>query len=171
MEASAGQPPTADQTLGADLASRLQSRLASTQELLDAYESAKQLIARASRADLLGLLRGKDRNALGPSLRAFKRRGDLPEWVEADVTNLIEATVALARSHPRSLAPTQRPREANRKQRVDDVELEQPAPVSDVELEHPPEDEECKFELPSECVCVCVRACVWGVCACMCVCV
>ena len=60
--------------------------------------------------------------------------------------NLIDTTLTRARSHP----PTQRPREANRKRRVDDAELEQPAPVSDVELEHPLEDEECKSELPPE---------------------
>ena len=153
MEASAAQPPSADQILGAELAARLQCGLLSTQELLEAYASAKKLIARASRADLRAF--GKDRNALGPSLRAFKRRGDLPEWVEADVTHLIAATVARSnekQKRQRSLAPTQRPREANRKQRVDDVDvdLEQPAPVSDVELEHPPLDEEGEFELPPE---------------------
>jgi len=153
MEASA------DQILGAELATRLQCRLVSVEELLDAYDSAKQLIARASRADLVGLLRGKDRNALGPSLRAFRRRGDLPDWVEADVTHLIAATVARTEvkqgRQQKRRGSTTRPwswnsREANRKQRVDeeDVELEQPAPVSDVELEHPPEDEECECELP-----------------------
>ena len=64
MKASAGQPPTADQILGAVLDSRLQCPLASTKALLDAYESAKQLIARARSADLVGLLRGKDPGAL-----------------------------------------------------------------------------------------------------------
>ena len=147
----AGQPPTADQILGAELATRLQCRIAGTEELLGTYQSAKQLIARASRADLLGLLKGKDRNALGPSLRAFGRRGDLPEWVEADVTHLIASTVARSKGEQkrqRALAPTQRPRRANRKQSGDDVEVEQPAPVSDVELEHPPQDEDCTFEAP-----------------------
>ena len=144
----AGQLLTADKILGAELATRLQCRIAGTEELLGTYQSAKQLIARASRDDLVGLLRGKGPNALGPSLRAFGRRRDLPEWVEADVTQLIAATVA--RSHgkqkrQRAAAPTQRPRQANRKQSGDDVELEQPANVSDVEVEHPPQDEDCKF--------------------------
>ena len=147
----AGQPPTTDKTLEAELATRLQCRIAGTDELLGTYQSAKQLIDCASRADLVGLLRGKDPTALGPSLRAFGRRRDLPDWVEVDVTHFIAATVARSQSkqkQQRALAPTQRPRQANRQQSGHDVELEQPALVSDVELQHPFQTEDCKFVAP-----------------------
>ena len=144
----AGQP-TADELLGAELATRLQCRVAGTEELLATYESAKQLIERTDRAGLAILLKGKDSNALGPSLRKFGRRPDLPEWVAADVTHLIAATVARSKGEKRALAPTQHPRPANRQ-----LALEEPAPDGDVELEHPVlpiQEEDCKSKEATQC--------------------